>query len=127
MEDCQLLIVNKGLFVWLTWANVCSLPDPNQDTISLRKVEGGIAAVLKFSGKPTEDIVRQKEKELRDSLIRDGLVPRKGCLFARYNDPGRTWEFIMVTYIFLLCKFSICETFFLITGSYYCSVFFFIF
>ncbi|XP_010688101.2 uncharacterized protein LOC104902117 [Beta vulgaris subsp. vulgaris] len=72
-----------------------SLPDPNQETLSLRKVEGGIAAALKFSGKPTEDIVRQKERELRDSLIRDGLKPRKGCSFARYNDPGRTWEFIM--------------------------------
>ncbi|XP_021741627.1 uncharacterized protein LOC110707868 isoform X1 [Chenopodium quinoa] len=72
-----------------------SLPDPNQETINLRRVEGDIAAALKFSGKPTEEIVRQKEKELRDSLIRDGLRPRKGCLLARYNDPGRTWEFIM--------------------------------
>ncbi|CAO2822757.1 unnamed protein product [Amaranthus hypochondriacus] len=73
-----------------------SLPDPNQETISLRKVEGGIAAALKFSGKPTEDVVIQKEKELRNSLIRDGLRPKQGCLVARYNDPGRTWEFIMV-------------------------------
>ncbi|CAO2822756.1 unnamed protein product [Amaranthus hypochondriacus] len=72
-----------------------SLPDPNQETISLRKVEGGIAAALKFSGKPTEDVVIQKEKELRNSLIRDGLRPKQGCLVARYNDPGRTWEFIM--------------------------------
>ncbi|XP_021764517.1 uncharacterized protein LOC110729115 isoform X1 [Chenopodium quinoa] len=72
-----------------------SLPDPNQETINLRRVEGDIAAALKFSGKPTEEVVRQKERELRDSLIRDGLRPRKGCLLARYNDPGRTWEFIM--------------------------------
>lgn len=72
-----------------------SLPDPNQETISLRKVEGGIAAALKFSGKPTEEIVRQKERELRNSLIRDGLRPKEGCVVARYNDPGRTWEFIM--------------------------------
>lgn len=59
-------------------------------------MEGGIAAVLKFSGKPTEDIVREKEKELRTSLIRDGLRPKIGCLLARYNDPGQTWSFIMV-------------------------------
>lgn len=98
-----------------------SLPDPNQETLSLRKVEGGIAAALKFSGKPTEDIVRQKERELRDSLIRDGLKPRKGCSFARYNDPGRTWEFIMVR-SFFYAK-SAFGTFSLIINSYICSVF----
>lgn len=75
--------------------DLSSLPDPNQETVTLRKVEGGIAAALKFSGKPTEDVVRKKEQELRNSLIRDGLRPRKGCLLARYNDPGRTWEGIM--------------------------------
>ncbi|KDP32346.1 hypothetical protein JCGZ_13271 [Jatropha curcas] len=72
-----------------------SLPDPNQEKLSLRKVEGGTAAVLKFSGKPTEDIVREKEKELRSSLVKDGLKPKIGCLLARYNDPGRTWSFTM--------------------------------
>ncbi|KAF8406988.1 hypothetical protein HHK36_006109 [Tetracentron sinense] len=75
-----------------------SLPDPNQEEISLRKVEGGIAAVLKFSGKPTEDTVCEKEKELRSALIRDGLKPKEGFLLARYNDPGRTWSSIMVCY-----------------------------
>ena len=73
-----------------------SLPDPDKDSISLRKVEGGIAAVLKFSGKPIEDVVLEKEKFLRASLIKDGLKPRIGCLLARYNDPGRTWSFVMV-------------------------------
>ncbi|XP_044471205.1 uncharacterized protein LOC123200133 isoform X1 [Mangifera indica] len=75
--------------------DIDSLPDPNQETVSLRKVEGGIAAVLKFSGKPTEEIVYEKEKALRSSLISDGLRPKKGCLLARYNDPGRTWSFTM--------------------------------
>ncbi|KAK6156556.1 hypothetical protein DH2020_010804 [Rehmannia glutinosa] len=72
-----------------------SLPAPNQEEISLREVEGGIAAVSKFSGKPTEDIVREKEKALRSNLIRDGLKTKAGCLLARYNDPGRTWTFTM--------------------------------
>lgn len=72
-----------------------SLPDPNQDTVSLRKVGEGIAAALKFSGKPTEDVVREKERQLRSCLTRDDLRPRQGCLLARYNDPGRTWDFIM--------------------------------
>ncbi|GFY96282.1 SOUL heme-binding family protein [Actinidia rufa] len=73
-----------------------SLPDPDEKAINLRKVEGGIAAVSKFSGKPTEDVVLEKEKELRSSLLRDGLRPKMGCLLARYNDPGRTWSFMMV-------------------------------
>ncbi|KAF9662474.1 hypothetical protein SADUNF_Sadunf18G0056900 [Salix dunnii] len=72
-----------------------SLPNPNQETVSIRKVEGGIAAVEKFSGKPTEVIVCQKEKALRSCLVKDGLKPKMGCLLARYNDPGRTWRFIM--------------------------------
>ncbi|MED6115908.1 hypothetical protein PIB30_095164 [Stylosanthes scabra] len=72
-----------------------SLPDPNQESVSLRKIEGGITAVLKFSGKPTEDIVCEKERTLRSNVIKDGLKPQMGCLLARYNDPGRTWSFIM--------------------------------
>lgn len=75
---------------------VVSLPDPNAETISLKKMEEGIAAVLKFSGKPTEDVVLEKEKLLRSSLIRDGLKPKTGCMLARYNDPGRTWSFVLV-------------------------------
>ncbi|KAF9612718.1 hypothetical protein IFM89_003260 [Coptis chinensis] len=75
--------------------NMNSLPNPNQDTLGLRKMEGGIAAVSKFSGKPLEDVVRQKERALRSALIRDGLKPKEGCMLARYNDPGRTWSFIM--------------------------------
>ncbi|XP_019159984.1 PREDICTED: uncharacterized protein LOC109156574 isoform X2 [Ipomoea nil] len=72
-----------------------SLPTPNEEGLKLRKVEGGIAAVTKFSGKPTENIVLEKEKELRSSLIRNGLEPKPGCLLARYNDPDKTWEHIM--------------------------------
>ncbi|XP_004513575.1 uncharacterized protein [Cicer arietinum] len=72
-----------------------SLPNPNKETVILRKLEGGVAAVIKFSGKPTEDSVREKEKMLRSNIIKDGLKPQPGCLFARYNDPGRTWTFIM--------------------------------
>ncbi|XP_043726191.1 uncharacterized protein LOC122672767 [Telopea speciosissima] len=72
-----------------------SLPDTSQDEVSLRKVDGGIAAVTKFSGRPTEEIVHEKEKALRSALLRDGLIPKKGCLLARYNDPGRSWSFIM--------------------------------
>ncbi|KAL6974315.1 hypothetical protein U1Q18_028496 [Sarracenia purpurea var. burkii] len=74
-----------------------SLPDPDPDgeAIRLRKVEGGIAAVAKFSGNPTEDVVREKEKALRSSILKDGLSPKMGCLLARYNYLDQTWSFMM--------------------------------
>ncbi|KAJ4950503.1 hypothetical protein NE237_027335 [Protea cynaroides] len=75
--------------------DVNSLPATNQEEVSLRKFDGGIAAVSKFSGRPTEGLVHEKEKALRSALLTDGLIPKKGCLLARYNDPGRTWSFIM--------------------------------
>jgi hypothetical protein len=75
-----------------------SLPAPNT-AVTLRKVEGGIAAVKKFSGRPKEEIVLQKEKDLRSQLLNDGLKPHPGCLLARYNDP-RTKSFLMV-YLFV--------------------------
>ncbi|XP_042513430.1 uncharacterized protein LOC122088289 isoform X2 [Macadamia integrifolia] len=75
--------------------SVTSLPATSQEEVSLRKIDGGIAAVSKFSGRPTEDIVLEKEKTMRSVLLRDGLIPKNGCLLARYNDPGRTWSFIM--------------------------------
>ncbi|KAK4381424.1 hypothetical protein Sango_2969900 [Sesamum angolense] len=83
------------------------LPAPNQAELNLRKVEGGIAAVSKFSGKPVEDIVREKEKALRSNLIRDGLKPKAGCVLARYNDPGRTWSFTMWSRVRFLWDFWI--------------------
>lgn len=71
------------------------LPSPTAEAVNLRKVEGGIAAVTKFSGKPTEEIVLAKEKELRSALLKDGLSAQHGCLLARYNDPGSTYSFVM--------------------------------
>lgn len=71
--------------------------------MSIREMEGGIGAVLKFSGDPTEDMAQQKAKELRCSLKKDGLKPINGCLLARYNNSARTWSFVMVT----LCPFCL--------------------
>ncbi|XP_010925264.1 uncharacterized protein [Elaeis guineensis] len=72
-----------------------NLPVPSVEAVSLRKVDGGIMAATKFSGKPTEELVRKKEKELQSALLKDGLEPQQGCLLARYNDPQQTWSCIM--------------------------------
>ncbi|VAI89421.1 unnamed protein product [Triticum turgidum subsp. durum] len=70
-----------------------SLPAPNTEAVTLRKVEGGIAAVKKFSGRIEEEIVTKKEKGLRSQLLKDGLKPQQGCMLARYNDPS-TKDFV---------------------------------
>ncbi|CAN0900296.1 hypothetical protein LINGRAHAP2_LOCUS20759 [Linum grandiflorum] len=73
-----------------------NLPDPIEDAVGLKKIKGGTAAVHKFSGTPTEEITREKEKLLRSCVIKDSLRPKLGCMLARYNDPGQTWSSIMV-------------------------------
>ena len=78
------------------------------EAVSLRKVDGGIMAATKFSGKPTEELVRKKEKELQSALLKDGLEPQQGCLLARYNDPQQTWSCIMVWFLFSSLRFSLC-------------------
>ncbi|CAN6456213.1 unnamed protein product [Victoria cruziana] len=70
------------------------LPDPSEGGVTLHKVEGGIAAATKFSGETAEARVVEKERMLRSALLRDGLKAKGGCMFARYNDPGRTWSFL---------------------------------
>ena len=77
-----------------------SLPAPNTEAVTLRKVEGGIVAVKKFSGRPKEEIVLQKEKDLRSQLLKDGLKPQQGCLLARYNDP-RTKSFLWYVSLYI--------------------------
>lgn len=62
---------------------------------NVRKVEGGFAAVVKLSGKPSEDVVRLKERLLRSNLAKDGLKPRLGYFLSRCNDHGGTWSFIV--------------------------------
>ncbi|VFQ64233.1 unnamed protein product [Cuscuta campestris] len=81
-------------FVLSSAKSMKSLPTPNEG-VKLREVEGGIAGVSSFSGKPTESIVKEKEKDLRCRLIRNRLKPKPGCLLALYNDPDATCEHIM--------------------------------
>ncbi|CAL9123393.1 unnamed protein product, partial [Musa acuminata var. zebrina] len=91
-----------------------NLPSPSAEAVNLRKVEGGISAVTKFSGKPSEEIVLSKERELRSAILKDGLRPQQGCLLARYNDPGSTNSFIM-----LLCLLTVPDACFVLLSCHY--------
>ncbi|ONK72061.1 uncharacterized protein A4U43_C04F15280 [Asparagus officinalis] len=77
------------------------LADPTTGTVKLIKVEGGIVATMKFSRKITEELVRNKEKELRFALLKAGLKPQSpsGCMLACYNDPIRSWSFLTVRFL----------------------------
>lgn len=48
------------MLIGLEFNLLTSLPNPNQEIVSVRNVEGGIVVVIKFSGKPIEDVFSQK-------------------------------------------------------------------
>ncbi|XP_071689298.1 uncharacterized protein [Rutidosis leptorrhynchoides] len=73
----------------------------NKKYITLSSAQEGFAAVLKFGGKPTKDIVREMEKLLRDSLLSEGLKPKRGCLLAGYYDPDKTNMFMMINEVLI--------------------------
>ncbi|GFR45973.1 hypothetical protein Agub_g7445 [Astrephomene gubernaculifera] len=74
------------------YPDVSSLPAPSNPRIATRRQEGGFAAALTFPGWPLDFEVVRAERQLRDLLLRDGLLPAPapapGYLLARYNDPG---------------------------------------
>ncbi|XP_062090674.1 uncharacterized protein LOC133796970 [Humulus lupulus] len=70
------------------------LPDTHQFTKGLKESNGGIAAAIKFSGKPSKNIVQEKVKTLFSNLVSDGLRPKTGCLLSPPNDSG-PWNFAM--------------------------------
>lgn len=75
--------------------NLSNLPTPLLDSVKLKDFSGGIVAAKKFSGTPNEEIVRKMEKLLRSTVSGDGLKANEGFLLARYNDPNRSWSFVM--------------------------------
>ena len=53
-----------------------------------RKVQkGAVVAALTFPGLPFDWEVTAAERQLRGTLLLDGLKPRAGYRLARYNDP----------------------------------------
>jgi hypothetical protein len=77
------------------------LPLPLSEQVKVQQVERRAVAAIRFNGKPTEDLVKEKAKILTEELAKDGLRQKGGIVLARYNDPGRTFPLFMVHLIIL--------------------------
>jgi len=68
-----------------------TLPEPLDERVKLKKVEGKLVAALKYSGTWSKKRY-EKKKERLESLIQErGLISMGEPVFARYNPPFMPW------------------------------------
>lgn len=67
--------VNVGMTIF-------QVVDSNGNNLSRTTSFNDVAAVIKFSGKPTDNIFLKKEKKLRSTLLKHGLKPTSACSLA---------------------------------------------
>ena len=66
------------------------LPKPNDSGVELLHVEGGVVAVLKFSGLSRPSKSQRLQKKLRKLVESEGLTPRGSAKLAVYDNPMST-------------------------------------
>jgi hypothetical protein len=89
---------SSGVKIQIVLPLQCSLselPLPLSEQVKVQQVERRAVAAIRFNGKPTEDLVKEKAKILTEELAKDGLRQKGGIVLARYNDPGRTFPLFM--------------------------------
>jgi len=75
------------LFVMPSEHSMEDLPKPNTENVSIKEINLGKTAVLRFGGWATKDRVREYKAKLRDLLSTKGYEPNGGYLVAQYNSP----------------------------------------
>ena len=63
------------------------LPQPNSQNVTLKKVNLGRTAVLRFGGWATEERASKYKNKLRDLLAANGYTPNGTFMVAQYNSP----------------------------------------
>jgi DNA gyrase inhibitor GyrI len=63
------------------------LPAPAGTDVHLSELPPRRMAVIRFSGRVTDELIAGKESELRAWLAAKGLTARAAPLYAYYNDP----------------------------------------
>ena len=63
------------------------LPQPNSQNVTLKKVNLGRTAVLRFGGWATEERASKFKDKLRDLLAANGYTPNGTFMVAQYNSP----------------------------------------
>ena len=63
------------------------LPQPNSQNVTLKKVNLGRTAVLRFGGWATEERASKYKDKLRDLLAANGYTSKETFMVAQYNSP----------------------------------------
>jgi hypothetical protein len=64
-----------------------TLPEPDSDEITFRKLEKHKAAVIRFSGYFRERLLEKKSEEFKHWLQKEGIGPKSEFISAQYNPP----------------------------------------
>jgi DNA gyrase inhibitor GyrI len=64
-----------------------TLPEPDSEEITFRKVKKHKAAVIRFSGYLRERLLEKKSEELKHWVKREGIIPKSEFISAQYNPP----------------------------------------
>lgn len=68
-----------------------TLPEPLDDRVKLKEVEGELVAALKYSGTWSRKRYEKKREKLESLIEERGLKPVGEPVFARYNPPFMPW------------------------------------
>lgn len=74
-------------FFMPTGYDMNSLPQPGDSDVRLREVPARTVAVLRFSGRATQQRVAQQRSTLAQQLVSEGLEARGDWLLNQYNPP----------------------------------------
>jgi|JI10StandDraft_1071094.scaffolds.fasta_scaffold369556_2 hypothetical protein len=66
---------------------LATVPQPSDPRVKIRRVEGGLVAVWRYSGRWTEANFREHEQLLNQEIVRRGLLATGAASIARYNSP----------------------------------------
>ena len=68
-----------------------TLPEPLDERVKLKKVEGKLVAALKYSGTWSKKRYERKKERLESLIQERGLMSMGEPVFARYNPPFMPW------------------------------------
>jgi hypothetical protein len=68
-----------------------TLPEPIDERVTLKEVEGKLVAALKYSGTWSKKRFEMKKERLESLIQERGLISMGEPVFARYNPPFMPW------------------------------------
>ncbi|MEO5780575.1 MULTISPECIES: heme-binding protein [Arthrobacter] len=66
-------------------------PVPSSPDVTVKAVPGSTAAVLRFSGRSTEEAFAQRTRELEEAIRDASLTPLGPPRYARFDPPYKPW------------------------------------